>query len=142
MYTANALLFPHHVIPSLRDLRGPDWAALVDHVCSLPTRHEETLAFMLMMIHIDGCLTCETDSYRAMRGCTACAVQALRRFKGTDAELMAAYDRALKQVRDYAHAGKPLSNLIAGDVIPLEQVRGARVPLPVQRSVDVDHPNP
>ena len=83
MYTDNALLFPHRAIASLRKARGPEWQKLVDRILKLPETHEETLAFMLMMIRLNGCLGCETDSYRAMRGCSACAQQTLRRFKGS-----------------------------------------------------------
>jgi hypothetical protein len=102
MYTNNELLFPHHVIPSLRRLRGPEWRALVDQIMKLPENHEETLAFMLMMIRLNGCMGCETDSYRAMRGCSACAMQTLRRYKGEDAELVDMYRQALSDVRDFA----------------------------------------
>ncbi len=102
MYTSNELLFPHHVIPSLKKLRGPEWRALVERVLSLPETHEETLAFMLMMIRLNGCMACETDSYRAMKGCAACALQTLRRYKGDDAELLEQYRQALDDVRDFA----------------------------------------
>jgi len=102
MYTNNELLFPHHVIPSLRRLRGPRWRSLVEHVIKLPENHEETLAFMLMMIRLNGCMACETDSYRAMRGCSACAVQTLRRYKGDDEELVDMYQQALSDVRHFA----------------------------------------
>lgn len=102
MYTENELMFPHYAIPSLRNLRGPDWRALVDHVVALPEEHEETLAFMLMMIRLNGCMSCETDSYRAMRGCAGCALQTLRRFKGEDADLLRCYAEALAAVRAYA----------------------------------------
>lgn len=101
MYTANELLFPRHVIPSLRNLRGESWANLVDRVVTREEGHEDNMAFMLMMIRINGCVECETDSYRAMRGCMACAVQMIRRYKGTDAELMASFEQALSDVREY-----------------------------------------
>jgi len=76
MYTENALFFPKTAIASLQKLRGAQWEALVERVTTLPETHEETLALMLLMIQLNGCLTCETDSYRAMRGCCACAVTA------------------------------------------------------------------
>lgn len=103
MYTSNDILFPCRVIPTLKDLRGDEWAALVERVAGLPENHEETLAFMLMIVRLNGCMGCETDSYRAMRGCQSCAHQVLRRFKGEDSELIAMYEAALKDVRIFAY---------------------------------------
>ena len=102
MYTNNEILFPHHVIPSLRKLRGPQWRTLVERIINLPETHEETLAFMMMMIRLDGCMACETDSYRAMRGCAACALQTLRRYKGEDDELITQFSAALEEVQKFA----------------------------------------
>jgi hypothetical protein len=101
VYTPNEIMFPAYVIPQLRGLRGPAWQALIDRLMELPETHEEVLAFMLMMIRTNGCMECETDSYRAMRGCDACAIQTLRRNKAPDTELLAAYEVALQDVREY-----------------------------------------
>jgi hypothetical protein len=101
MYADNELLFPTHVIPALRHARGDRWRALVEKITQLPEEHSERLAFSLMMIRLDGCLSCETDSYRAMRGCKACARQMLRRFKGTDDELLQVYAEALEDVESF-----------------------------------------
>lgn len=100
MYTQNDIMFPRKAIPALQHLRGPEWQALVQHVMVLPETHEEALAFTLMMIRLNGCLECETDSYRAMRGCDMCAIQTLRRFKGTDGDLIELYHDALATVRE------------------------------------------
>lgn len=102
MYTENELFFPHHIIPDLRDMRGPKWAALVDEISGLPECHEKTLAFMWMMVNLNGCTACETDSYRAMKGCLACSSQTLRRHKASDDELIAQYEAALITVREFA----------------------------------------
>lgn len=99
MYTNNELLFPNYVIPLLRDLRGPAWRDLVDRVESQPEDHPEKAAFVLLMVRLNGCMDCETDSYRAMRGCAMCATQTMRRFKGTEAELLKQYERALADVQ-------------------------------------------
>jgi hypothetical protein len=101
MYADNELLFPTHVIPSLRHARGDRWRALVERIAPLPEDHPERLAFSLMMIRLDGCLTCETDSYRAMRGCKACARQMLRRFKGSDDELLRVFAESLEDVQAF-----------------------------------------
>jgi len=104
MYADNELLFPPYVVPRLRHSRGEAWQKLVDRVSLLPQDDPESLAFSLMMIYLDGCLRCETDSYRAMRGCTACSRQTLRRFKGSDQELMECYRVALEEVQTHLRA--------------------------------------
>lgn len=101
MYANNELMFPNYVIPITRDMRGEEWRKLVDHVIELSDDHPDKLAFVLAMIQLNGCMECETDSYRAMRGCTACVAQTLRRFKAPDADLLDAYQKALAEVKDY-----------------------------------------
>lgn len=98
MYAENEILFPPYVIPNLREARGPLFRDLVDRVSRLPEDHPEALGFSLLMIRLDGCLNCETDSYRAMRGCLACAQQTLRRFKGSDQELVDRYNKAVQDI--------------------------------------------
>lgn len=122
MYTDNALLFPRHVIPTLRHLRGPEWDGLIDRIVALPETHEETLAFMLMMIRLNLCLACETDSYRAMRGCTPCAQQTLRRFKGDDRELLSLFESALADVRAFATTNTRW-NVISAEDVPVLPTR-------------------
>ena len=101
MYANNEILFPNYVIPLLRDMRGDDWRDLIDRVVALPPDHPKMLAFVLAMIRLSGCMECETDSYRAMRGCAMCAAQTLRRYHDPDAGLLKAYDEALADVQAY-----------------------------------------
>lgn len=99
MYTQNEILFPHYAIQSLRDARGPEWQSLIDHVVAQPETSEVSLAFMMMMIRLNNCLECETDSYRAMRGCEACSAQTIRRHKSSDQGLVELYEQILAEVR-------------------------------------------
>lgn len=101
MHAGSELLFPPYAIAPLRELRGQEWRALVKRVAALTETHAESLAFSLMMIRLDGCLTCETDSYKAMRGCVQCAIQTIRRFKESDEELLGFYEQALADVNAY-----------------------------------------
>lgn len=101
MYTRNELMFPHYAIARLRDARGPAWRELIDRVTSLPETHDDVLAFMLMMVRLNGCLPCETDSYRAMRGCAMCSLQSLRRYKDADRDLLAMYEQAQADIHEY-----------------------------------------
>lgn len=92
------ILFPMRVAPALRDLRGKAWARLVDQATSSPEGSPDQLGFSLLLIRMSGCLTCHTDSYRAMRGCTACATLTIRRFRGEDEDLIALFERARSDV--------------------------------------------
>ena len=75
------------------------------------------MAFMLMMVRLNGCVACETDSFRAMRGCPACAHQTLRRYKGEDEELLGLFEQALGDVRKFAES-HPRVGILAGDELP------------------------
>jgi hypothetical protein len=101
MYTRNELMFPYHVIPLLRQVRGETWRTLINSLVDAAEDDPRTLALMLLMIRLNGCLSCETDSFRAMRGCATCALQTLRRFKGSDDELLTQYQQALTEIQSY-----------------------------------------
>lgn len=125
MYMQNDLLFPRSAIKSLRHARGDSFCMLVDHVCNLPECHEESLAFMYMMVQLNGCVSCATDSYRAMNGCSLCAYRVLKRFKGTDEDLLARYADALREIRAFrVHSGRPAAALISGTSIPAYAIAG------------------
>jgi hypothetical protein len=88
------LLFPPRVIPELRAARGASWRQLVARVSASKDNSVERMAFILMMVRLDGCASCNADSFRAMNGCTSCAKQALKRFRGADSELIKLYKDA------------------------------------------------
>ena len=92
------LLFPAHLIPSLRDLRGDEWRELVDRIAALPETHPDSLAFVLMMIELDGCMKCNSNNYKFLRGCFLCATQTVQSFKGSDKELLRMYQQAKVQM--------------------------------------------
>ena len=107
MYQSDAeILFPARVIPSLRNLRGAEWQQLIDRILRKLPDSIEQQAFTLMMIRLDGCLTCHADSYRAMRGCTLCAQQTITRFKGADQDLIASYEQARADVEHWLDTGE------------------------------------
>jgi len=93
------VIFPPRVIPVLGDLREKDWRKLVNRVTALPLTHPERLGFVLMMTKICGCSTCQADSFRAMRGCTYCATQAVKRHRGEDADLIESFNEARVEVQ-------------------------------------------
>ena len=106
MYQSDTeMLFPLRVIPSLKHLRGSNWKNLVENVAEQSDGEADPLAFSLMMIRLAGCLTCHADSYRAMRGCTACAQQTVCRFREADEGLIQLFQQAQKDVEVYLENG-------------------------------------
>lgn len=101
MYVTTEIMFPSRLIPTLRNACGPDWQRLVDKVTPLEETDPESLAFSLLMIRLNGCMECETDSFRAMRGCDTCALQTVRRCRSKERDLLKAYKVALKDVQAY-----------------------------------------
>ena len=101
MYPESEILFPPRCIPQLRNLRGAEWARLIDHLTSVPDGHEDVLGFSLMMIRLGSCLTCDLDSYRASLGCCTCARRSISGFKGSDRDLVHTFEEAREEAREY-----------------------------------------
>jgi len=106
------ILFPSSLIPELQNLRERKWQRLVKRVAQLPEVHPDRLAFILMMIRLDGCLKCYNGSFKFMRGCELCAKQTVAQFKESDDRLLRMYRRARKDVMDHLekHGYRGLAN--------------------------------
>jgi hypothetical protein len=96
--TDTELLFPSRVVPALRDLRRETWRTLIEHIDEQAPSSLEKKTFVLMMVKLGGCLTCDADAYRAHLGCTECARQTIRRFRGADQELIELYTQARLEI--------------------------------------------
>lgn len=92
------LIFPSRIISQLPEERGEHWKELVTKVSELEQTNIEHLAFILMMVRINGCISCNSDSFRAMRGCTQCTMVNIRRYKGDDESLLRRYNKAQKDL--------------------------------------------
>jgi hypothetical protein len=95
------LLFPTSVIPLIKESRGAIWESLVNDIISTEPDSLEITAFTLLMVRINNCIFCNTDSYRAIHGCPQCARQALHRFRGSDEDLVDLYVNAKSEVSEY-----------------------------------------
>jgi hypothetical protein len=95
------LLFPSRAIESLQALRGEKWEELVKNVVMLEPGDPARIAFVLMMVKISGCTACQSDSFRAMRGCGLCSNTTIKRFRGSDQSLIDLYNDAKKDVVKY-----------------------------------------
>ncbi len=74
---------------------------MVDAVLAKDPSDVDNLAFVLMMIRLGGCSSCQADSFRALRGCTQCAYQTIRRYRGVDQDLIQLFDEARKDIMRY-----------------------------------------
>ncbi len=102
MFNSDAeLLFPLRVLPETKDLRTETWAKLVNQISNPKCQLLEQLAMELMLVRLAGCVNCDSDSFRAMKGCEFCMKQTLRRFKGSDAELLKTYEQSRKEIGNY-----------------------------------------
>jgi hypothetical protein len=95
------LLFPARAIEPLRNLRGERWVNLIENLVDREPTDPERVAFVLFMVRIGGCTTCQSDSYRAMRGCVLCSSNTIKRYKGSDQNLFDLYNEAKKDVIKY-----------------------------------------
>ena len=112
MYPRAEILFPSSLIPKLQNLREKKWQGLVKKVAQLPEVHPDRLAFILMMIRLNGCLKCYNGSFKFMRGCELCARQTVAQFKESDDRLLRMYRRARRDVEEHLkqHGYKGLAN--------------------------------
>jgi hypothetical protein len=92
------LIFPTRILPLLKDLRGENWKQTISEVLD-KSDLVSNVGITLLMIKIAGCITCNADSYRAIRGCTLCSQQAIKRYKGTDKELYKYFMKSCKRVK-------------------------------------------
>ena len=121
MYPDSEILFPPRCISQLRNLRGEEWARLIDHLSDLSDAHEDVLGFSLMMTKLSSCLTCDLDSYRASLGCCTCARRTASGFKGSDADMITLFEESRAKVREYLTNGDPPSWI--GEMVISEVIR-------------------
>ena len=100
-------LYPFRVTPQLRNYRSKTWKKIVDQVVDENSSEIEKVGFSMMMVKLGGCITCSADSFRAMRGCTHCATQTVRRFRGSDEELQTLFQENVDEVKKYYEKYKP-----------------------------------
>jgi hypothetical protein len=95
------LLFPSRAIEPLQNLRGEMWEKLINSLIDSEPMSLDRIAFVLMMVRIGGCTTCQSDSFRAMRGCILCSTTTIKRYKGNDQNLIDNYNEAKLDVINY-----------------------------------------
>jgi hypothetical protein len=95
------ILFPMRAISSLSDLRGNEWQKLVNLVDNKDEIDPDKIAFSALVIKLAGCLGCSADSFRALRGCTQCSKLVIKRYKGTDGDLLKLYEDTRNEIERF-----------------------------------------
>ena len=101
------LVFPLRVLPMLRSFRGEKWRQIINKVISGDANIVEETAISMVMMDVTGCLTCNSDSFRAIKGCTKCAKHALRKSKHSDQDLLQMFETAKESVKAYLKMNHP-----------------------------------
>jgi hypothetical protein len=104
--TETELLFPPRFIPQLRNLRSEAWQILVDEVTASGDGTINETAFVLMMVRLNGCSSCNTSAFRSMNGCANCSKQVIRRYRGKDEELLENFNQAKTECENYLNGNK------------------------------------
>ena len=99
--TDTELLFPTRVIPSPRNIRGDEWKLLIDRLTTLDAHDTDVVAFTALITRMASCNACNADSFRAMRGCTQCARLVIRRYKGSDNDLLELFRNIREDVEEF-----------------------------------------
>ena len=99
--TQTDLIFHPRLIPEIASQRGKQWSDFVRRVAKTDEVSIDKIAFVLMMSRLAGCTTCSSNSHRALNGCELCARLAIKRYKGSDADLIENYEAALQEVRKH-----------------------------------------
>jgi hypothetical protein len=108
-------LFPARVIPELLGIRGDLWHQYILDLVDNEDHFFEKVNFVFLMVRLCGCAGCNADSFRAMRGCTYCAKQTIKRYKGSDEDLLEMLAQGKNEVKKYLDRNTILSSLSDGD---------------------------
>jgi hypothetical protein len=98
--TDTEFIFPSRVIPDLLNLRGEVWRQRIQNY-SKDMFVFDSICLVLLMVRLCGCSGCNADSFRAMKGCTYCAKLSIKRFKGSDEDLIEILIQGEREISEY-----------------------------------------
>lgn len=92
------LLYAHWATRSLQNARDAKWKKLVQEIQALPETHPDALAFELMMVRLNSCVTCDARKYVERGGCARCSNTTLSFSKDSEEALLARFRAARKEI--------------------------------------------
>ncbi|MGB8645675.1 MAG: hypothetical protein WCF84_10585 [Anaerolineae bacterium] len=98
--TRTEILFAPWAVRALKNARGNKWRKLIDQIDVLPEDNLDALAFHLLMIRLNNCVTCDARKYMERGGCARCALTNLGFSKETEESLLARYRATRKEIAE------------------------------------------
>jgi hypothetical protein len=98
------LIFPLRALPLIEDAKDVEWKRLVEFIRSDAAALEDRLCLVLLLVRLAGCASCDSNSYRAMRGCSQCAIQTIRRQRVSGNDLRAQFEQNRVEINQYLAA--------------------------------------
>jgi hypothetical protein len=98
LYLEQQALYPEGSLRRLGASIGRSWQELVEWVSTLPEVHPEAMAFGLMIRRLHHSLGLGSSVHGFSPTCKSCAAETVAHFHGNEAELLAAYDKALTEI--------------------------------------------
>ncbi len=84
---------------------------MVLEVAARPETDPDSLAFQLLMVRLNSCLTCDARRYAERGGCARCASTNLAFCKDTEADLIARFRSTRKEIA--SELSKPVMDTAA-----------------------------
>ncbi len=110
MVADQRILFPLEILPELKEVRTAVWRDFIDDFSEKPTAIITRVAMEITMSRLVGCMNCEADSFRAMRGCLACARQSIKRCKEPDEAIIEVFHQTEGEIEEFIKT----NNLVYG----------------------------
>lgn len=104
------LLFAQWAVRKLESARGPKWKKLVKEIAPMPETQPDALAFQLMMVRLNSCVSCDAKKYVERGGCARCSLATLALSKDTDEQLIARFRAARKEINKSLKDKLPAEN--------------------------------
>ncbi len=95
------MMFPAELIAEIGETRGSRWSEFVSEIEQTSKNSIKRIAFVYMIVRLSGCSTCTMDAFRAMKGCLLCARHTIKRYKGSDEDLIEYYEHAKADVFNF-----------------------------------------
>jgi hypothetical protein len=100
------LLFAPWAIGSLKAARGPKWRKLIENIARRQETDPDALALQLLMVRLNGCLTCDARKYSERGGCAQCSRATLAFSKETEDGLIDRFRRTRTEISHLLHIQK------------------------------------